>query len=69
VVVRGSVAEREFVAFWVRDDRVVAGMNANVWDVAKPIERLIRSRAVVDDDALADPSISIDELAAQTAAV
>jgi 3-phenylpropionate/trans-cinnamate dioxygenase ferredoxin reductase subunit len=67
VVVRGSLAEREFVAFWVRDDRVVAGMNANVWDVAKPIERLIRSRAVVDDAALADPSTPIEDLAGVTA--
>jgi hypothetical protein len=38
-------------------------MNANIWDVAKPIERLIRSRAVVDAEALADASIAIDELA------
>lgn len=63
LVVRGSLADREFVAFWLADDRVVAGMNANVWDVAKPIERLIRSRAVVDPGALADPSVAIDELA------
>jgi 3-phenylpropionate/trans-cinnamate dioxygenase ferredoxin reductase subunit len=62
VVVRGSLAEREFVAFWLREGRVVAGMNANVWDVAKPIERLIRSRAIVDADALRYPSITIDEL-------
>jgi hypothetical protein len=39
-------------------------MNANVWDVAKPIERLIRSRATVDPGALAEPSVRIDELAA-----
>jgi hypothetical protein len=38
-------------------------MNANVWDVAKPIEHLIRSRAAVDLEALADPSVAIDELA------
>ena len=63
LVVRGSLADREFVAFWLADDRVVAGMNANVWDVAKPIERLIRSRAVVDPGALADPAVAIDELA------
>jgi 3-phenylpropionate/trans-cinnamate dioxygenase ferredoxin reductase subunit len=62
LVVRGSLAQREFVAFWLADGRVVAGMNANMWDVAKPIERLIRSRAVVDADALADASTSIDEL-------
>jgi 3-phenylpropionate/trans-cinnamate dioxygenase ferredoxin reductase subunit len=64
LIVRGSLADRQFIAFWIRDGRVVAGMNANVWDVAKPIERLIRSRATVDPDALADPSIAIDDLAA-----
>jgi len=62
LVVRGSLADRAFVAFWLVNGRVVAGMNANIWDVAKPIERLIRSRATVDVDALADPSIAIDEL-------
>ncbi len=62
LVVRGSLADRRFVAFWLAEGRVVAGMNANVWDVARPIERLIRSRAVVDVDALADPSIPIEEL-------
>jgi 3-phenylpropionate/trans-cinnamate dioxygenase ferredoxin reductase component len=63
LVVRGSLASREFVAFWLADGRVVAGMNANIRDVAKPIERLIRSRAVVDPVALADPSVAIDDLA------
>ncbi len=62
LVVRGSLADRQFVAFWLADGQVVAGMNANVGDVAKPIERLIRSRALVDIDALADPSIPIDEI-------
>jgi 3-phenylpropionate/trans-cinnamate dioxygenase ferredoxin reductase subunit len=62
LVVRGSLADRAFVAFWLVDGRVVAGMNANIWDVAKPIERLIRSRAIVDVDALADPSIPIEEV-------
>jgi 3-phenylpropionate/trans-cinnamate dioxygenase ferredoxin reductase subunit len=63
LVVRGSLADRQFVAFWLRDRRVVAGMNANVWDVTKPIERLIRSREAVDEDALSDPSVAIDDLA------
>jgi 3-phenylpropionate/trans-cinnamate dioxygenase ferredoxin reductase subunit len=62
LVVRGSLADRKFVAFWLADGRVVAGMNVNVWDVAKPIEKLIRSRAVVDPNALTDPSVAIDEL-------
>jgi 3-phenylpropionate/trans-cinnamate dioxygenase ferredoxin reductase subunit len=64
LVVRGSLADRQFIAFWLRDGRLVAGMNANIWDVAKPIERLIRSRAVVDAAALADASVPIDQLAA-----
>ena len=36
VVVRGDLAAREFIAFWLKDQRVVAGMNANVWDVTEP---------------------------------
>lgn len=62
LVIRGSLAGREFVAFWLADGRVVAGMNANIWDVAKPIERLIRSRVVVDAAALADPSIPLEDV-------
>jgi 3-phenylpropionate/trans-cinnamate dioxygenase ferredoxin reductase subunit len=66
LVVRGSLADRQFVAFWLNEGRVVAGMNANVWDVAKPIERLIRLRAITDPGALTDPSVAIDELAGAT---
>ena len=39
VVFRGDPASREFIAFWLADDRVVAGMNVNVWDVTDPIQR------------------------------
>jgi 3-phenylpropionate/trans-cinnamate dioxygenase ferredoxin reductase subunit len=67
LVVRGSLADRQFIAFWLRDGRLVAGMNANIWDVAKPIERLIRSRAAVEPEVLADASIAIDDLAASVA--
>ncbi|SDP14342.1 3-phenylpropionate/trans-cinnamate dioxygenase ferredoxin reductase subunit [Pedococcus dokdonensis] len=62
VVVRGSLADREFVAFWLRDGRVVAGMNVNVWDVGDAIKALIRSRAVVDRDQLADPGVALAAL-------
>jgi 3-phenylpropionate/trans-cinnamate dioxygenase ferredoxin reductase subunit len=65
LVVRGSLADRQFVAFWLADGRVVAGMNANVWNVAKPIEHLIRSRVIVDLDALADPVVPLEEVAGQ----
>jgi 3-phenylpropionate/trans-cinnamate dioxygenase ferredoxin reductase subunit len=62
VVFRGDPATREFIAFWLAGDRIVAGMNVNVWDVVDPIQRLIRERIAVDDRRLADPGIPIDGL-------
>jgi len=62
VVFRGDPATREFIAFWLRGDRVVAGMNVNVWDVSDPIRRLLGERVAVDDRRLADPDIPIDQL-------
>jgi 3-phenylpropionate/trans-cinnamate dioxygenase ferredoxin reductase component len=63
VVFRGDPAGREFVAFWLAEDRVVAGMNVNVWDVTDHIKRLISQRVVVDDGRLADPGVPLHELA------
>jgi 3-phenylpropionate/trans-cinnamate dioxygenase ferredoxin reductase component len=63
VVFRGDTKAREFIAFWLAGDRVVAGMNVNVWDVADPIRRLIRERVAVDDGRLADTDIPLEELA------
>jgi len=62
VVVRGDLERREFVAFWLRDGRVTAGMNVNVWDVGDGVKALIRSRARVDRDRLADPGVPLEEL-------
>jgi 3-phenylpropionate/trans-cinnamate dioxygenase ferredoxin reductase component len=62
VVFRGDPATREFVAFWLSGDRVVAGMNVNVWDVIDPIQRLISERVAVDDRRLADPAVPLEEL-------
>ena len=53
VVLRGDPAGREFIAFWLADGRVVAGMNVNVWDVNEQIQALIRSRRRVDREELA----------------
>ncbi|MEA2364092.1 MAG: 3-phenylpropionate/trans-cinnamate dioxygenase ferredoxin reductase component [Thermoleophilaceae bacterium] len=64
VVFRGDPASREFIAFWLVGDHVVAGMNVNVWDVTDPIQRLIRERVAVDDRRLADPDIPLADLAA-----
>jgi 3-phenylpropionate/trans-cinnamate dioxygenase ferredoxin reductase component len=63
VVLRGDPAEREFVAFWMFEDRVMAGMNVNVWDVTDSIRRLIAERIAVDDRQLADTDLPLDQLA------
>ena len=63
VVFRGDPASREFIAFWLVGDRVVAGMNVGVWDVTDAIQRLIRDRVAVDDGRLADAGVALDELA------
>src|SRR5919109_3450815 len=42
VVFRGNAEAYEFIAFWLRDGRLVAAMNMNVWDVSEPIRELIR---------------------------
>ncbi|MCS0638211.1 FAD-dependent oxidoreductase [Streptomyces sp. LP05-1] len=60
VVLRGDVARREFIAFWLKDRRVLAGMNANVWDVTDTVQALIRSGEPVDPEALADPGTPLD---------
>ncbi|WKE71831.1 NAD(P)/FAD-dependent oxidoreductase [Streptomyces sp. WP-1] len=62
VVVRGDMGKREFIAFWVGEGRVLAGMNVNVWNVTEQIQRLIRSRAQVETDALADPHVPLEQL-------
>ncbi|MFD4608405.1 NAD(P)/FAD-dependent oxidoreductase [Streptomyces sp. NPDC058440] len=62
VVIRGDAGKREFIAFWVKEGRVLAGMNVNVWDVTDPIQHLIRTRARVDTEALADPHVPLESL-------
>ncbi|MGH3446161.1 MAG: NAD(P)/FAD-dependent oxidoreductase [Nocardioidaceae bacterium] len=55
VVTRGDVAGREFIAFWLDENRrVLAGMNVNVWDVVDDVKALILSGTPVDPDQLAD---------------
>ncbi|MGE7432901.1 NAD(P)/FAD-dependent oxidoreductase [Kitasatospora sp. NPDC001175] len=60
VVFRGDVPGREFIAFWLSRDRVLAGMNVNIWDVTDAIRDLVRSGRPVDPDALADPDTPLD---------
>jgi 3-phenylpropionate/trans-cinnamate dioxygenase ferredoxin reductase subunit len=70
VVFRGSTEIRdgkapEFMAFWVREARVLAGMNVNVWDVNPDVQELARagySGKSVDLDRLADPNVPLLDL-------
>jgi 3-phenylpropionate/trans-cinnamate dioxygenase ferredoxin reductase subunit len=68
VVLRGDPATREFIAFWLLEGRVLAGMNVNVWDVVDDVEALIRSAAVVDVRRLRDPAVALSELGETAAA-
>jgi 3-phenylpropionate/trans-cinnamate dioxygenase ferredoxin reductase subunit len=63
LVFRGDVAAREFIAFWLKDERIIAAMNVNVWDLTDQIQALIRSHLRVDHDRLADPGTPLTELA------
>jgi 3-phenylpropionate/trans-cinnamate dioxygenase ferredoxin reductase subunit len=62
VVIRGDLAGREFIAFWLSGGRVLAGMNVNVWDVTDPIQELVARQRPVDAVRLADPAFPLGEL-------
>jgi 3-phenylpropionate/trans-cinnamate dioxygenase ferredoxin reductase subunit len=62
VIIRGDVDGREFIAFWVKDGRVAAGMNVNIWDVSGQISDLVASRRPVGTKKLADPDVDLASL-------
>lgn len=61
VVIRGTVEDFSFTAFWLADHRVVAAMNVNTWDVRPRLVALIGSSLEVDAGRLADPAADIPE--------
>jgi 3-phenylpropionate/trans-cinnamate dioxygenase ferredoxin reductase component len=62
IVFRGDPDAAAFVAVWLKDERVVAGMNVNVWDVNAHVEALIRTRQPADVRALRDPDTPLESL-------
>ncbi|MFF8019351.1 FAD-dependent oxidoreductase [Streptomyces sp. NPDC007929] len=62
VVFRGDVAGREFIAFWLAGNRVLAGMNVNMWDVNDQLQALVRTTQPVDARMLTDPQVPLDAL-------
>ena len=64
VVFRGDPSTRRFIAFWLEGERVVAGMNANIWKVNSAISAIVRSKAAVDVARLVDESVPLTDLGA-----
>jgi hypothetical protein len=62
VVLRRDVQGREFLAFWLNQGRVLAGMNVNVWDVTTTIESIILAGRPVDTVKLGDPDAPLESL-------
>jgi 3-phenylpropionate/trans-cinnamate dioxygenase ferredoxin reductase component len=62
VAFRGDFDGGEFIAFWLRDGIVTAGMNVNVWDVNEHVQALIRSRKQIDVSTLTDEGTPLESL-------
>ncbi len=62
IVYRGDPGTREFIAFWLKGDLLLAGMAVNTWDMADPIAALVASRRPVDANRLRDPDIELAQV-------
>jgi 3-phenylpropionate/trans-cinnamate dioxygenase ferredoxin reductase subunit len=65
VVFRGDPASGVFLCFWLRDGRVAAAMNVNVWDTGDAIEALLGAARPVDEVRLADPDVDLSAFAGE----
>jgi 3-phenylpropionate/trans-cinnamate dioxygenase ferredoxin reductase subunit len=62
VIFRRYADSHQVKVFWLHEQRIQAGMNINIWDVADDIERLIKSGRPINADDLADPAIPLTSL-------
>jgi 3-phenylpropionate/trans-cinnamate dioxygenase ferredoxin reductase subunit len=62
VLYRGDSGGYEFIACWLNQGRLVAGMNVNIWDVTGDIQSLIRSGRRLDPARLTDPAIPLSDV-------
>jgi 3-phenylpropionate/trans-cinnamate dioxygenase ferredoxin reductase component len=62
VVFRGDPATHEFIAFWLKGDRLLAGMAVNIWDMADPIASLVAAQRPVDVSRLRDPDVELAQV-------
>jgi NADPH-dependent 2,4-dienoyl-CoA reductase/sulfur reductase-like enzyme len=66
-VIRGSLDDANFIAFWIRNGEkeqgeVVAGMSVNMRRVQKPIKALISGRVQVNVANLTNPDVPLEDL-------
>jgi 3-phenylpropionate/trans-cinnamate dioxygenase ferredoxin reductase subunit len=59
VIFRRNADSSQLMVFWLQEQRVLAGMNINIWDVAGDIERLVQSAHPVSTDDLANPGVPL----------
>jgi 3-phenylpropionate/trans-cinnamate dioxygenase ferredoxin reductase component len=62
VIFRRHADSNEMIVFWLYEQRIQAGMNINIWDVADDIERLIQSARPINADDLGNPAIPLATL-------
>ncbi|HEY6688522.1 MAG TPA: FAD-dependent oxidoreductase [Propionibacteriaceae bacterium] len=62
VIFREYADPGQRIVFWLYEQRLQAGMNINIWDVADDIERLIQSARPINADVLGNPAIPLGTL-------
>ncbi|HWL35648.1 MAG TPA: FAD-dependent oxidoreductase [Frankiaceae bacterium] len=62
VTIRGSLAEREFVAFYAREGIVDAALTVNVHDVVDDLKRIVTDRVRTDAPGLLDPAVPLSDV-------
>ncbi len=62
VVFRGDPASRAFIAFWLKDGLLAAGMNVNIWEVNDQIAALVAGKQPVDPAKLRDPDVELSKV-------
>jgi 3-phenylpropionate/trans-cinnamate dioxygenase ferredoxin reductase subunit len=62
VIFRRHANSNQMIVFWLDEQRVQAGMNINIWDVADDIEGLVQSPHPANPEDLANPAIPLASL-------
>jgi 3-phenylpropionate/trans-cinnamate dioxygenase ferredoxin reductase component len=62
VIFRRQADPNQMIVFWLYDQRIQAGMNINIWDVADDIARLIQSARPINAENLGNPAIPLATL-------